>query len=183
MTDTIPLGYTLFAVLALPRPRHGAPDAAALEDLRLRASQAIAEGHTTLVISDRLTDAEHAPIPSLLATSAVHHHLVRTKERTRVALVVESGDAREVHHIATLIGFGAAAVNPYLALETIEDLIAKDRAPVYVVHFTQAAALEQAQALMSINVSTKEEKTAIADHIGAFRFSTGFGSTLSRLVS
>ncbi|WP_431840614.1 glutamate synthase large subunit [Gordonia hongkongensis] len=103
----------------------GAGLAAALEDLRMRASQAIAEGHTTLVISDRLTDAEHAPIPSLLATSAVHHHLVRTKERTRVALVVESGDAREVHHIATLIGFGAAAVNPYLALETIEDLIAE----------------------------------------------------------
>ncbi|MCZ4538166.1 glutamate synthase large subunit [Gordonia terrae] len=103
----------------------GAGLAAALEDLRLRASEAIAEGHTTLVISDRLTDAEHAPIPSLLATSAVHHHLVRTKERTRVALVVESGDAREVHHIATLIGFGAAAVNPYLALETIEDLIAE----------------------------------------------------------
>ncbi|MFT4395182.1 glutamate synthase large subunit [Gordonia lacunae] len=103
----------------------GAGLAAALEDLRMRASQAIAEGHTTLVISDRLTDSEHAPIPSLLATSAVHHHLVRTKERTRVALVVESGDAREVHHIATLIGFGAAAVNPYLALETIEDLIAQ----------------------------------------------------------
>ncbi len=103
----------------------GAGLAAALEDLRLRASQAIAEGHTTLVISDRLTDSDHAPIPSLLATSAVHHHLVRTKERTRVALVVESGDAREVHHIATLIGFGAAAVNPYLALETIEDLIAE----------------------------------------------------------
>ena len=99
--------------------------AAALEDLRLRASQAIAEGHRTLVISDRHTDREHAPIPSLLATSAVHHHLVRTKERTKVALVVESGDAREVHHIALLIGFGAAAVNPYLALESIEDLIAQ----------------------------------------------------------
>ncbi|NED60789.1 glutamate synthase subunit alpha, partial [Streptomyces sp. SID10244] len=66
-----------------------------------------------------------APIPSLLATSAVHHHLVRTKERTKVALVVESGDAREVHHIALLIGFGAAAVNPYLALESIDDLIAE----------------------------------------------------------
>ncbi len=97
----------------------------ALEDLRQRSSQAIAEGHTTLVISDRHTDRENAPIPSLLATSAVHHHLVRTKERTKVALVVESGDAREVHHIALLIGFGAAAVNPYLALESIEDLIAE----------------------------------------------------------
>ncbi|GAC69969.1 glutamate synthase large subunit [Gordonia soli] len=96
-----------------------------LADLRARAVQAIADGHRTLVISDRHTDREHAPIPSLLATSAVHHHLVRTKQRTTVALVVESGDAREVHHIATLIGFGAAAVNPYLALESIEDLIAE----------------------------------------------------------
>ncbi|MBD0860161.1 glutamate synthase large subunit [Gordonia sp. zg691] len=119
-------GLSAKVLRALYEVSEGGPGlAAALEDLRNRASQAIAEGHTTLVISDRLTDADHAPIPSLLATSAVHHHLVRTKERTRVALVVESGDAREVHHIATLIGFGAAAVNPYLALETIEDLIAE----------------------------------------------------------
>ncbi|SIS20181.1 glutamate synthase large subunit [Williamsia sterculiae] len=97
----------------------------ALEDLRERASHAIADGHSTLVISDRGPDREHAPIPSLLAVSAVHHHLVRTKERTRVALVVETGDAREVHHIALLISFGAAAVNPYLAMESIEDLIAE----------------------------------------------------------
>src|SRR5687768_16479432 len=66
-----------------------------------------------------------APIPSLLLVSAVHHHLVRTKERLRVALVVETGDAREVHHVAALLSYGAAAVNPYLAFETIEDLIAQ----------------------------------------------------------
>jgi glutamate synthase (NADPH) large chain len=95
----------------------------ALEDLRIRACDAIAKGARTLVISDRDSDHTRAPIPSLLAVSAVHHHLVRTKERTTVALVVESGDAREVHHIALLIGFGAAAVNPYLAFESIEDLI------------------------------------------------------------
>ena len=95
----------------------------ALEDLRIRACEAIAKGARTLVISDRDSDHTRAPIPSLLAVSAVHHHLVRTKERTTVALVVESGDAREVHHIAMLIGFGAAAVNPYLAFESIEDLI------------------------------------------------------------
>ncbi|CRK52033.1 glutamate synthase (large subunit) [Rhodococcus sp. RD6.2] len=95
----------------------------AIEDLRSRASAAIASGYRTLVISDRDADRSHAPIPSLLAVSAVHHHLIRTKERTRVALVVESGDAREVHHVAMLIGFGAAAVNPYLAMETIEDLV------------------------------------------------------------
>ncbi|HEY9314084.1 glutamate synthase large subunit [Williamsia sp.] len=97
----------------------------ALADLRARASEAIAAGFSTLVISDRETTRDNAPIPSLLATSAVHHHLVRTKERTRVALVVETGDAREVHHMALLIGFGAAAVNPYLAFETIEDLVAE----------------------------------------------------------
>ena len=103
--------------------RGGEGLADALEDLRQRACDAIAKGARTLVISDRDSDHTRAPIPSLLAVSAVHHHLVRTKERTTVALVVESGDAREVHHIAMLIGFGAAAVNPYLAFESIEDLI------------------------------------------------------------
>ena len=103
--------------------RGGEGLADALEDLRIRACDAIAKGARTLVISDRDSDHTRAPIPSLLAVSAVHHHLVRTKERTTVALVVESGDAREVHHIAMLIGFGAAAVNPYLAFESIEDLI------------------------------------------------------------
>jgi glutamate synthase (NADPH/NADH) large chain len=103
--------------------RGGEGLAEAIEDLRLRASESIAKGARTLVISDRDSDHTRAPIPSLLAVSAVHHHLVRTKERTKVALVVESGDAREVHHIAMLIGFGAAAVNPYLAFESIEDLI------------------------------------------------------------
>jgi glutamate synthase (NADPH/NADH) large chain len=103
--------------------RGGEGLAEALEDLRARACDAIAKGARTLVISDRDSDHTKAPIPSLLAVSAVHHHLVRTKERTSVALVVESGDAREVHHIAMLIGFGAAAVNPYLAFESIEDLI------------------------------------------------------------
>ena len=95
----------------------------ALDDLCRRACEAIAKGARTLVISDRDSDHTKAPIPSLLAVSAVHHHLVRTKERTTVGLVVESGDAREVHHIAMLIGFGAAAVNPYLAFESIEDLV------------------------------------------------------------
>ena len=103
--------------------RGGEGLADALDELRLRACDAIAKGARTLVISDRDSDHTRAPIPSLLAVSAVHHHLVRTKERTTVALVVESGDAREVHHIAMLIGFGAAAVNPYLAFESIEDLV------------------------------------------------------------
>ena len=111
----------LKALYEVERGGEGLADA--LEDLRQRACDAIAKGARTLVISDRDSDHTRAPIPSLLAVSAVHHHLVRTKERTTVALVVESGDAREVHHIAMLIGFGAAAVNPYLAFESIEDLI------------------------------------------------------------
>ena len=95
----------------------------ALDELRISATNAIAAGFRTIVISDRDSDHSRAPIPSLLAISAVHHHLVRTKQRTQVAVVIESGDAREVHHVATLIGFGAGAVNPYLAMESIEDLI------------------------------------------------------------
>ena len=97
----------------------------ALDDVRLRASAAIAEGATILVLSDRHSTNELAPIPSLLFTSAVHHHLLREKTRTRVGLVVECGDAREVHHMALLLGYGAAGINPYLAFESIEDLIAQ----------------------------------------------------------
>ncbi|HET9137996.1 glutamate synthase large subunit [Actinophytocola sp.] len=97
--------------------------ASAIERVRREASEAIAAGARILVLSDRDSDHRMAPIPSLLLVSAVHHHLVRTKERLRVALVVETGDAREVHHVALLLGYGAAAVNPYLAFETIEDLI------------------------------------------------------------
>ncbi|HEV7908916.1 MAG TPA: glutamate synthase large subunit, partial [Pseudonocardiaceae bacterium] len=99
--------------------------AAAIERVRREASEAIAAGARTLVLSDRDSDHRMAPIPSLLLVSAVHHHLVRTKERLRVALVVETGDAREVHHVAALLGYGAAAVNPYLAFETIEDMISQ----------------------------------------------------------
>jgi glutamate synthase (NADPH) large chain len=95
----------------------------AIERVRRQASEAIAAGARTLVLSDRDSDHRMAPIPSLLLVSSVHHHLVRTKERLRVALVVETGDCREVHHVALLLGYGAAAVNPYLAFETIEDLI------------------------------------------------------------
>ncbi|MDO8731720.1 MAG: glutamate synthase large subunit [Actinomycetota bacterium] len=83
----------------------------------------IREGKRFIVLSDRDSDADRAPIPTLLLTSAVHHHLVRTKARTMVTLIVEAGDVREVHHVALLVGYGAAAVNPYLALETVEDMV------------------------------------------------------------
>ncbi|NUS15674.1 MAG: glutamate synthase large subunit [Streptomyces sp.] len=98
--------------------------AARLAEICAEADAAIEDGARLIVLSDRHSDAEHAPIPSLLLTSAVHHHLIRTKQRTQVGVLVEAGDVREVHHVALLIGYGAAAVNPYLAMESVEDLVA-----------------------------------------------------------
>ena len=94
-----------------------------LDEIKAEVSQAINDGARIIVLSDRDGDAENAPIPSLLLTSAVHHHLIREKSRTKVGLVVEAGDVREVHHVALLIGYGAACVNPYLAMESAEDLV------------------------------------------------------------
>ncbi|AXH95133.1 glutamate synthase large subunit [Ornithinimicrobium avium] len=93
-----------------------------LEEICREVDEAVARGAFFVVLSDRHADREHAPIPSLLLTSAVHHHLVRDNTRTRVGLLVEAGDVREVHHVATLVAYGAAAVNPYLAMETVENL-------------------------------------------------------------
>lgn len=85
--------------------------------------QAIDQGAQFIVLSDRDSNSDYAPVPSLLMLSAVHHHLIRTEKRMRVGLVVEAGDVREVHHVAVLIGYGASAVNPYLAMETCENLV------------------------------------------------------------
>ena len=94
-----------------------------LVEICRHVSEAIEDGVRILVLSDRDSTADLVPIPSLLLTAAVHQHLVREQTRTQVALIVESGDCREVHHAAVLIGYGAAAVNPYLAFESVEDLI------------------------------------------------------------
>ena len=93
-----------------------------LEDLSNRAAHAVESGYTLLILSDRGVDATFAPIPSLLAMAAVHNRLVREKTRTLVALIIESGEPREVMHFALLIGYGASAINPYLAFETLHDL-------------------------------------------------------------
>ncbi|MES2881114.1 MAG: glutamate synthase central domain-containing protein, partial [Bacteroidota bacterium] len=95
----------------------------ALERLCRYAVDAVEDGFEVLILSDRAIDSDHAPIPSLLATAAVHHHLIRKGYRGQVGLVVESGDSWEVHHFACLVGFGATAVNPYLALSTIHNLV------------------------------------------------------------
>ena len=85
------------------------------------------DGFEVLILSDRAIDSDHAPIPSLLATAAVHHHLIRKGLRGQVGIVVEAGDVWEVHHFACLIGFGATAINPYLALSTIRDMKANGK--------------------------------------------------------
>ncbi|MGI9611097.1 MAG: glutamate synthase central domain-containing protein, partial [Acidimicrobiia bacterium] len=101
----------------------GAGLRAAIEGVRARVSEAIADGKNLIVLSDRGTTEDLAPIPMLLAVGAVHHHLVREKSRTRVGLIVETGEAREVHHMCLLLGYGATAINPYLVFETIDSLI------------------------------------------------------------
>jgi glutamate synthase (NADPH) large chain len=116
-------GYDTATVKGLYRVAGGGEELQArLEEIFAEVDAAIAAGAHFVVLSDRDSTAELAPIPSLLLTSAVHHHLIRRKTRTRVGLLVEAGDVREVHHVALLIGYGAAAVNPYLAMESVENL-------------------------------------------------------------
>ena len=107
-----------------PEKRGGLKEA--MDRLRREASEAIDEGYSILILSDRGVDSDHAPVPSLLATSGVHHHLIREGTRTRCGVVVESGEPRDIAHLALLIGYGAGAINPYMVFETVEDLIRRD---------------------------------------------------------
>src|SRR5208282_2769692 len=100
-----------------------APIEAALEELFAAADKAIAGGSNIIILSDRGISAENAPIPAMLAVAGLHHHLIRQGTRTRVGLVLESGEPREVHHFALLIGYGCSAINPYVAFETLDDMI------------------------------------------------------------
>ena len=117
-------GFAAHVVRGLYRVADGADGLRArLAEIFAEVSDAIEAGARLIILSDRDSDRDHAPIPSLLLTSAVHHHLIREKTRTEVGLLVEAGDVREVHHVALLIGYGAAAVNPYLAMESVENLV------------------------------------------------------------
>ncbi|MGV0635845.1 glutamate synthase large subunit [Mycolicibacillus trivialis] len=142
----------------------GAGLRAALDDVRARVSAAIDAGARILVVSDRESDETLAPIPSLLAVAAVHHHLVRTRSRTQVGLVVESGDAREVHHMAALLGFGAAAINPYMAFESIEDML--DRGVIddldrehALANYVKAAGKGVLKVMSKMGISTRASYT------------------------
>ena len=118
--DKRPAAYTLSGLYPVDRGVAGLTER--LEELRREAVQAIDDGAQFLILSDRHSTQDLAPIPTLLLQSAIHHHLIREEKRLRVGMVVESGDVREVHHVALLIAFGASAVNPYLAMETVEQL-------------------------------------------------------------
>ncbi len=131
----------------------------ALDDLCRAASDSIAAGATLLVLSDRGVDAEHAPIPSLLAVSAVHHHLIREGTRTKCGLIVESGEPREIHHFALLAGYGAGAFNPYLAYETVaqmvEEGVIKDvSAEDAVAHYRKAIGKGLLKVMSKMGIST-----------------------------
>ncbi len=144
----------------------GAALAKRIDEVCEEVSGAIADGARIIVLSDRHSTADLAPIPSLLLTGAVHHHLVREKTRTQVGLVVEAGDVREVHHVALLIGYGAAAVNPYLAMETVEDLA---RDGYYVQLEPQAAVKNLVKSLGKgvLKVMSKMGVSTVASYTGA----------------
>jgi len=137
-----------------------------IDEVCAEVSAAIAGGARVIVLSDRHCTAELAPIPSLLLTGAVHHHLVREKTRTQVGLLVEAGDVREVHHVALLIGYGAAAVNPYLAMESVEDL-ARDGHYVTVQPELAVANLIRGLGKGVLKVMSKMGVSTVASYTGA----------------
>jgi glutamate synthase (NADPH/NADH) large chain len=144
----------------------GAALRSAIEEVRAKVSAAIEEGADVIVLSDRNSSDILAPIPSLLLVAAVHHHLVRTKSRTRVGLVVESGDAREVHHMALLKGYGAAAVNPYLAFETIDDMVRSGQITGVTPRLAQRNYIKAASKGI-IKVMSKMGISTVASYTGA----------------
>jgi glutamate synthase (NADPH/NADH) large chain len=164
----------------------------ALDSVRSQVSKAIDDGARIIVLSDRNSDEVFAPIPSLLLTSAVHHHLIREKRRTQVGLIVECGDAREVHHMALLIGYGAGAINPYLAFESIEDMIREDLhglggqdAKVAIERYIKAAGKGVLKVMSKMGVSTVASYTGAqifeAIGLGADLVDEYFTGTVSRL--
>ncbi|GII02501.1 glutamate synthase large subunit [Planobispora takensis] len=136
-----------------------------LEEIRTEVSQAIGDGARIIVLSDRGSTETLAPIPSLLLTGAVHHHLIAEKTRTRVGLVIEAGDARECHHMALLVGYGAGAVNPYLAIETVQDLV--DSGALAVDRHKAVRNLIKAYGKGVLKVMSKMGVSTVASYTGA----------------
>ena len=133
--------------------------AKALEEVYLEVDKAVDEGYTNVILSDRGIDQHKTAIPALLATAGVHHHLIRNGKRTRIGLILESGEPREVHHFAVLIGYGIGAVNPYLAFESLGDLIGKGHLPEMehkkaVKNFIKAVSKGLTKTMAKMGIST-----------------------------
>ncbi|WP_374954775.1 glutamate synthase large subunit [Arthrobacter sp. MYb229] len=157
-------------VRGLYRPAGGESELRArLQEICEKVSAAVNRGVRYIVLSDRDSSAAWAPIPSLLLTSAVHHHLLKSSTRTRVSLIIESGDAREVHHIALLIGYGASAINPYLALESVEQLAEEGSLPGIT---GQAAAANLIKSLGKgvLKIMSKMGISTVSSYCGAQTF-------------
>ncbi|MDR3070275.1 MAG: glutamate synthase subunit alpha, partial [Propionibacteriaceae bacterium] len=163
---------------------------AALENICAEIEEAIENGVRTLILSDRHSNSEYAPIPSLLLTSAINNFLIRTKRRTQVSLIVEAGDVREVHHVALLLGYGAGAVNPYLCFESAEDLARREwfvnvDPDVAVAHVRKALGKGVLKILSKMGVSTVASYTGaqIFEAIGLSSelVETYFTGTVSRI--
>src|SRR5262249_15106407 len=133
-----------------------------LHELRAEASQAIKEGIAILVLTDRGVNRDSAPIPALLATSNIHHHLIREETRTRCGLVVETGEARETQHFALLTAYGAGAVNPYLAFATLDQMLADGYLPEKFTHkhlkknYVKAANKGLLKVISKMGISTQQ---------------------------
>ncbi|MDX2241118.1 MAG: glutamate synthase large subunit [Leptolyngbyaceae cyanobacterium bins.302] len=153
-------GFKSVTIASLFDPKAGVVGLeAAIQAICLQADEAIADEANILILSDRGVDQTHAPIPALLAVAALHHHLIRNGTRTRVGLVLESGEPREVHHFATLVGYGCCAINPYLAFESMQEMIEQGLLvgvdhPTAIKNYIKAATKGVVKVASKIGIST-----------------------------
>ncbi len=153
-------GFKSITITSLFDPKAGVEGLeSAIQSICIQADEAIADGVTILILSDRGVDRDHAPIPALLTVAGLHHHLIRNGTRTRVGLVLESGEPREVHHFATLIGYGCCAINPYLAFESIKEMIEQGLLvgvdyPTAIKNYIKAATKGVVKVASKIGIST-----------------------------
>ncbi|WP_280464014.1 glutamate synthase large subunit [Nocardia carnea] len=152
----------------------------ALDAINTQVSAAIDGGARIIVLSDRESNEKLAPIPSLLLTASVHHHLVRERTRTMVGLVVEAGDAREVHHMATLVGFGAAAINPYMAFESIEDML--ERGALSLPGSTGDLAADYRKAVANYNKAASKGVLKVMSKMGISTVASYNGAQLFQVI-
>ncbi|WP_063040461.1 glutamate synthase large subunit [Nocardia grenadensis] len=152
----------------------------ALDAINTQVSAAIGGGARIIVLSDRESNEKLAPIPSLLLTASVHHHLVRERTRTMVGLVVEAGDAREVHHMATLVGFGAAAINPYMAFESIEDML--ERGALEIPGSTGDLSADYRKAVANYNKAASKGVLKVMSKMGISTVASYNGAQLFQVI-